>query len=290
VLITGCGDVGLRLLRQLVSKPAGIRVIASARRAEQLAEIRRLGGVPIRADLDERRSLRRLAAFGTHVVHLAPPPAGGSGDPRTRRLIAALSRGPKPRGRRRWAYVSTTGVYGDCAGAQIDETRPCRPDSERARRRVIAESMLRAVSRRTTARTAILRAPGIYAADRLPLERLRSGMPALSPAEDVWTNHIHAEDLARACWLALARGRPGRAINVVDQSELRMGDYFDQVADAFGLPRPPRLPRAELARQVSPMMLSFMSESRQIGNLRMRKELRLRLAFPTVASQLALLT
>jgi nucleoside-diphosphate-sugar epimerase len=115
-------------------------------------------------------------------------------------------------------------------------------------------------------------------------------MPALSPAEDVWTNHIHAEDLARACWLALARGRPGRAINVVDQSELRMGDYFDQVADAFGLPRPPRLPRAELARQVSPMMLSFMSESRQIGNLRMRKELRLRLAFPTVASQLALLT
>lgn len=290
MLITGCGDVGLRLLRQLVSKPAGIRVIASARRAEQLAEIRRLGGLPIRADLDERRSLRRLAAFGTHVVHLAPPPASGSGDPRTRRLIAALSRSPKPRGRRRWAYVSTTGVYGDCAGARIDETRPCRPDSERARRRVIAESMLRAANRRATARAVTLRAPGIYAAERLPLERLRSGAPALSPAEDVWTNHIHAEDLARACWLALARGRPGRAINVVDQSELRMGEYFDQVADAFGLPRPPRLARAELAGRLSPMMLSFMSESRRIGNLRMRKELRLRLAFPTVASQLALLT
>ncbi len=290
MLITGCGDVGLRLLRQLVSKPAGIRVIASARRVEQLAEIRRLGGVPIRADLDERRSLRRLAAFGTHVVHLAPPPASGSGDPRTRRLIAALSRSPKPRGWRRWAYVSTTGVYGDCAGARIDETRPCRPDSERARRRVCAETMLRAANRRATARAVTLRAPGIYAAERLPLERLRSGAPALSPAEDVWTNHIHAEDLARACWLALARGRPGRAINVVDQSELRMGEYFDLVADAFGLPRPPRLARAELAGRLSPMMLSFMSESRRIGNLRMRKELRLRLAFPTVASQLALLT
>lgn len=289
MLITGCGDVGLRLLRQLVALPAGVRVIASARRTEQLDEIRALGGLPIRVDLDNGRSLGRLASFATRVVHLAPPPGNGTGDPRTRRLIAALSMGSQRQSPRRWAYVSTTGVYGNCDGAIINENRPCHPDSERARRRVAAETLLRAASRRATARTSLLRAPGIYAAERLPLDRLRGGLPALRPDEDVWTNHIHADDLAHACWLALVRGLPGRAINVVDDSSLRMGEYFDQVADALGFPRPPRLARSELARQVSPMMLSFMSESRRIENVRMRKELRLRLRFPTVSHQLALL-
>jgi nucleoside-diphosphate-sugar epimerase len=132
-------------------------------------------------------------------------------------------------------------------------------------------------------RFAILRAPGIYAAERLPVDRLRAGTPALSPEDDVFTNHIHADDLARAVWLATFRGRANRVVNVVDDAELKMGAFFDLVADATALPRPPRLPRALLVREVSPMLYSFMSESRRIDNVRMKHELRIRLHYPTPA-------
>jgi len=289
VLITGCGDVGLRLIRQIREAGKPFRIIATARRPDQLASIRAAGGRALDVDLDQHRSLKRLACFGRRVIHLAPPPANGRfDDPRSRRLIAHLTRSNSPPARD-WVYVSTTGVYGDCSGAWIDETQPVRAQSDRARRRVAAEGLFRQASQHGLACTTILRAPGIYAADRLPIDRLRAGTPALRPEEDVWTNHIHAEDLAQACWLALWRGQPGRAFNVVDRSALRMGEYFDQVADAFGLARPPRLARSELSQRVSPMMLSFMQESRRLSNQRMLSELRIRFRFPTVADQLLLL-
>jgi nucleoside-diphosphate-sugar epimerase len=294
VLITGCGDVGLRLIRQLRGHAAAPRIVATARRAEQRAAIRAAGALALPVDLDRRdrsghRGLMRLAGLGRRLVHLAPPATTDEDDLRTRRLLAALAQPTAQAGARHWVYVSTTGVYGDCAGAWIDETRPLEPQTDRAQRRVAAEGQFRTAARRRTAISAILRAPGIYAADRLPVDRLRAGMPALREEDDVWTNHIHAEDLARACWIALFRGRPGRSYNIVDQGEQKMGAYFDEVADALGLERPPRLPRHELARRVSPMMLSFMNESRRIRNYRMTKELRLRLRFPTVSHQLALL-
>jgi nucleoside-diphosphate-sugar epimerase len=161
------------------------------------------------------------------------------------------------------------------------------PRNPRARRRVDAERVLRAWALAGGGQVAILRAPGIYAADRLPLERLQRGTPALAAADDVYTNHIHADDLARLCALALFRARPGRVYNASDDSRLKMGDYFDVVADAFGLARPPRLPRAELAAAVSPMLLSFMSESRLLDNRRLGAELRVRLVHPRVEAFVA---
>lgn len=178
--------------------------------------------------------------------------------------------------------MSTTGVYGDCAGARIDETRRLQPTSERSQRRVDAERQLRAWGARCGVTVSILRAPGIYAADRLPLARLEKGLPALVDREDVYSNHIHADDLAAACIAAMLRGAPNRAYNVVDDSVLRMGEYFDRVADAFALPRPPRLPFAALATALTPMQLSFLRESRRIGNRRLKNELKLGLAYPTV--------
>ncbi len=180
-------------------------------------------------------------------------------------------------------------MYGDCSGAVIDETRTLRPGNLRSARRVAAERTLRAFGERTGTRVALLRAPGIYAEERLPIERLRQRQPALSPDDDVYTNHIHADELARAAWLALFRARGGRSVNVCDDTDLKMGDYFDTVADALGLPRPPRMPRSEIAARVSPMMLSFMSDSRRIMNTRMKRELRLRLRVPDVQALLALL-
>jgi nucleoside-diphosphate-sugar epimerase len=187
-----------------------------------------------------------------------------------------------PRGGR-LVYVSTTGVYGDCGGDQFDETRPVAPKNSRAVRRVDAERMLRQWALRAHARLSILRVPGIYAADRLPLERLRQGTPALSAEEDVYTNHIHADDLARIIALTLRRGASQRVYHTVDDSDMKMGEYFDVVADAFQVARPPRVSRTELASQVSSMLLSFMSESRRLSNDRMRYELGVRLKYPTVA-------
>ena len=133
----------------------------------------------------------------------------------------------------------------------------------------------------------VLRVPGIYAADRLPVERLRQQVPALIPADDVITNHIHADDLARIARTALLRGPRQRVINAVDDSQMTLGDYLDQVADRLGLPRPPRHSRAELTRTLSEVRMSFMRESRRLDTRRLKRELRVRLQWPTVAAFLA---
>jgi nucleoside-diphosphate-sugar epimerase len=202
-------------------------------------------------------------------------------DSRTRNLAAILP------DKCRLVYVSTTGVYGDCGGAEFDECRPVAPQNARAIRRVAAENLLRDWARASQSRLSILRVPGIYAADRLPLERLRKGSPALTAAEDVYTNHIHADDLASLIRLALFRAKPSRVYHAVDDSDLKMADYFDLVADQFGLPRAPRLTRAELMQQVSPVQLSFMSESRRLDNQRIQRELGMRLRYPDVQAGVA---
>ncbi len=277
LLIIGCGDVGMRVLPLLRER---FRVYAVTSQPARHAELRAAGAVPITANLDQPATLARLARLARFVVHLAPPPATGAVDSRTRNLAAILPEGTT------LVYVSTTGVYGDCGGAAFDETRPVRPANPRAVRRVDAERTLRRWARRTGSRLAILRTPGIYAQDRLPLERLQKGTPALAREDDVYTNHIHADDLARLIVLALFRAAPQRIYHAVDDSEMQMGEYFDMVADAHGLPRPPRLPREQLRESVSPMMLSFMSESRRLQNHRIREELGMRLRYSTVAAAL----
>lgn len=277
VLILGCGDVGLRLVPLLLPR---YRVLAVTSNPGRRAELRAAGAIPIVADLDAPLTLGRLARLAPTIVHLAPPQSEGRIDRRTRNLAAILPEGA------RLVYVSTTGVYGDCAGASFDETRSVRPQNARAVRRVDAETVLRAWARRCHGKLSILRVPGIYAADRLPLERLHKGLPALVAQEDVHTNHIHADDLARICLAAMRLGAPNRVYHAVDDTDLKMGDYFDAVADAAGLSRPPRLPRSELERSVSPMMLSFMSESRRLHNARIKEELGVQLRYPDVQSLL----
>ncbi|EGF32136.1 putative nucleoside-diphosphate-sugar epimerase [Oxalobacteraceae bacterium IMCC9480] len=277
VLIIGCGDVGMRLLPLLRAR---FRVFAVTSQPGRIAELRAAGAIPIVANLDEPHSLARLSRLARHVVHLAPPQSEGTTDRRTRNLFAILPDAATV------VYVSTSGVYGDCGGALIDETRPVNPVNARARRRVDAEQVLRRWARRAHGRLGILRVPGIYGADRLPLERLRKGTPALVAADDVYTNHIHADDLARIIATALFRLQPNRVVHTVDDSAMKMGEYFDAVADAFDMPRPPRLPRTELRELVSPMLLSFMSESRQLSNRRLKQELGVRLQYPTVADAL----
>ena len=280
LLIVGCGDIGLRVL-SLVRKRW--RVLALTSDAARVSALRAAGALPIVGDLDQPATLGRLSGLASHVLHLAPPPRAGRTDPRTRALLAALARGALPT---RLVYASTSGVYGDCAGARIDETRTPNPANDRAWRRLDAEDAVRRFGRAHGVVASVLRVPGIYALDRAggdPRERLARATPLLAADEDVYTNHIHADDLARICVAALVRGAPQRVYHASDASELKMGEHFDAVADAFGLPRAPRRPRAELARALSPMQMSFLAESRRLDNRRLATELRVNLTYPTPA-------
>lgn len=282
LLIIGCGDVGLRVVKQLAGR---WRVAALTSSPARAAPLRAAGVAPLLGNLDDPATLGRLAGLADLVLHLAPPARDGHTDERTRHLLAALARRPP----RVLVYGSTTGVYGDCGGALIDETRALNPMTDRAARRVDAEAQLRAFGRRHGTRVSLLRIPGIYAPDREgghPRERLARGTPVLRREDDVFTNHIHADDLARACVLALLRGQAQRAVNVCDDSQLLMGDYFDLAADLAGLPRPERITRTEAAERLGAMALSFWSESRRIANGRLKRELRLALRHPTPADGL----
>ena len=282
VLLIGCGDIALRTAALLRGR---VHLYGVTRRTDDLPKLRAHGIVPILADLDRGDSLDRLRTAPFGVVHFAPPPSDGRDDPRTRRLIAALAKAsiiPE-----RFVYVSTSGVYGDCAGARVAETRPRRAQTPRARRRVAAESALRLWAARTGVTLCILPVPGIYAQSRLPLERVRAGTPVLVSDDDVYTNHIHADDLARAVVAALFHGKPNRAYNVSDDAELKMGSWFDAVADAFRLPRPPRISWEEAENRIAPQLLSFMNESRRLVNRRMKRELRVRLRYAVPQALLA---
>ncbi|WP_423460963.1 SDR family oxidoreductase [Ottowia sp. VDI28] len=279
VLIVGCGDVGLRAAKLLLHPR--LQVLALTSDPERAPELRAAGIKPLLGNLDFPSTLTRLAGLSPRVIHLAPPPSEGQTDRRTQALVRALRRRELPAA---LVYGSTSGVYGHCGGEWVNETRAVNPQTPRARRRVDAEAEVRFLGR-AGVRTSILRIPGIYAPDReggTPRERLRKGTPVLLAEEDVFTNHIHANDLARACVLALWRGRPLRAINVSDDTDLRIGDYMDFAADLYGVPRPPRITLAQATQTLSPMQLSFMRESRRLDNQRMKRELRMRLAYPTV--------
>lgn len=261
LLIAGFGDVARRALPRL--EPA-----FDCRRGSRAAGF----------DLDRPETLMGIEADA--VLHCAPPPPSGETDPRTAHLLAALEKArilPT-----RMVYVSTSGVYGDCAGATADESRPVNPQTPRAVRRVDAERRLALWCTTRGIPLVVLRVPGIYAADRLPVDRVRAGTPVLRDEDDVFTNHIHAEDLAAACARALQADAPAGTYNASDDSRLKMGEWMDLVADHAGLPRPPRIARAEAAVRIRPELLSFMGESRRLDNTRLKRVLGLRLAFPTV--------
>ena len=277
LLIIGCGDIARRALPELQRR---YRVTALVRSPDPALDAAGVG--QIAGDLDDAASLAPLLGRAERIAHLAPPSAGGTLDTRMRSLLAALA----PRGRgamlpRRFVYLSTSGVYGDCAGEWVDETRPPNPQTERAMRRLDAERALGDWGERNQVEIAILRVPGIYASDRLPLERLARGTPVLRPEEDVYTNHIHADDLAGILVAALESARVGDVYNASDDGPMKMGEFFDLVADRSGLARPPRVSREEAARLVPPELLSFMSESRRLSNRRMKAELGVRLRYST---------
>jgi nucleoside-diphosphate-sugar epimerase len=267
LLIAGYGDIARRTAALLGS------------RCEVRALLRARG-----MDLDRPETLADLGPADA-LLHCAPPPPSGEADTRTANLLAALdSRRILPT---RVVYISSSGVYGDCGGALVDEARPLNPQSARAVRRAQAEAQLALWCSARRAALVILRAPGIYAEDRLPLRHLRAGTPVLRDADDVYTSHIHADDLAAICARALEERAPAGVYNAADDTQLKMGEWLDLVADRVGFPRPTRIPRSEAAARIPPELLSFMNESRRLDNRRLKQALGVRLRFPTVHHGLA---
>ncbi|SNX60317.1 Nucleoside-diphosphate-sugar epimerase [Nitrosomonas ureae] len=281
LLIIGCGDIALRTVPLLKTH---YRILGLYRNADRADLLRANDITPIYGNLDCPKSLKKLGGIAHLVLHLAPPPNYGKRDTRTLHLLSALTKKTKNNSiilPQRLIYISTSGVYGDRQGDLIDETHPVQPENDRAIRRVFAEKQIRNWGKRNHISTCIVRVPGIYAANRLPLQRLRDGHPTLLDAEDNYTNHIHADDLAQIIFAAIRFAKTNRIYHACDDSHLKMGEYFDLVADYFGLPHPRRITRNQAQEQITPTMLSFMKESRRLRNVRIKKELHISLLYPT---------
>ena len=282
VFIVGCGDVGRRVA--LAERAAGARVTALARSAASAAQLEALELQIVHGDLDRQESLTALPTSSALIYYFAPPPATGDRDPRLYNLLNAISAQALPE---RVVLISTSGVYGDCHGAWVSEERTPHPDSDRGRRRLDAERQLQTWGEGSGVPIVILRVPGIYGPGRLPEKRLRTREPVLREAESPWSNRVHILDLVNACIAAGAHGRPGAVYNISDGKPSSMTDYFNQVADALGLERPPQISLEQARSKLSDGMQSYLAESKRLDNRRMREELGVLPQYPDLASGLA---
>ena len=280
LLIVGCGDIGLRVLKLLGARMTVLALTSSSRRID---ELRAAGARPLRGNLDEPTTLGRLGPLADLVLHLAPPAAVGDTDTRTRHLLHALARAGCVR---RIVYASTSGVYGDCGGNLVTEATPVNPQTSRAQRRVDAETVLQAWGRQYGVPVVILRVTGIYGPGRLPLARIRQGHPVLREEESPPTNRIHADDLAVVCVKAAQRAADGDIFNVSDGQPGTMTQFFNAICDLLNLPRLPQVSMAEARQVMNPMMLSYLSETRRMDNRKMLDELGITLQYPDLEAGL----
>ena len=279
-LIVGCGQVGRRLAARLLPARQVHGLVRSQASAEALAAA---GIEPLVADLDRPLAIA-LPGPGVELWYLAPPPKKGTRETRLANLLDALDEQGQPR---RIVYLGTTGVYGDCKGAWVDESRPPAPRVDRARRRADAENQLQAWRRAGRGELVLLRVAGIYGPGKLPLARLKAGKPMVPPDQAPWTNRIHIDDLVEVLLAAMAKGRDGEVYNVSDGHPGNMADYFNAVADAAGLPRPPLVDSSEADAALSAGLRAYLAESRRIDNRKMLRELGVTLRYPTLAEGLA---
>jgi len=275
VFIVGCGQAGRLLAQRYLDQDRP--VFGLARSATTAGELELLGIISVRGDLDDSASLTSLSVDDDLVQYLAPPPGTGVDDPRMANFLAAIDAGGPPR---RIIYVSTSGVYGDCGGAWVDEDTPPNPQTDRARRRLDAENRLLDWGRKTDVGVTALRVGGIYGPGRLPEARLRNRAPILLEEQCGYTNRIHVDDLVSVCLAAGKSTGQSRVYNVSDGHPGNMSGYFKAVAQRLDLPPPEEIPMEEARERLSPELMSYLLESRRMDNQRMLSELRVRLRYP----------
>jgi len=280
VLIIGYGDIGRRVTT--LCRQQGWRVNALTRQAVTATPLSAEGLTTYVGDLDKPDKLPALPTAASLIFYFAPPPPHGVDDPRLGAFLNVIPRHACPR---KIIYISTSGVYGDCQGAWVTEDRPANPGTDRARRRLAAENLLRDWQQHTGTPVVILRVGGIYGPGRLPVARLRQGTPVLREQDCGYINRIHADDLAAVCVAAAAHGHG--LYNVSDGHPSTMTDYFNKVADLYDLPHPPQISFDRAQTLLSPEMMSYLTESRRLDNHRMLNDLGVNLRYPTLNEGLA---
>ncbi len=278
VFIAGCGDIGRRVARAYLAE--GTPVTALIRSPEKVQELEALGIRTVVADLDDPASLVELPLAGAILFYFAPPPGGGHHDLRAQNFCQAIAQGNEPL---KVIYMSTSGVYGDCGGATVTEESPTVPETARGKRRLHAEMVFKEWGALHSVPVIILRVTGIYGPGRLPVSQLTSGQPVLDESIANLTNRIHSEDLTRVCSAAAQRGENGDIYNISDGHPTSMTAYFNAAADLLGIPRPRQVSWEEARQVMSPLMLSYVAESRRMDNRKMLEKLNITLLYPTLA-------
>ena len=276
LFIVGCGAIGRRIATLALAQ--GVGVYTFNRGEAGLQGTRHFTG-----SLDDAASLQGLPTQGAGIVYLAPPPGGGNEESRVRTFCAAIAAGEEPE---KVVYISTSGVYGDCGGEKVTERSEPNPQTSRGTRRLHGERLFQAWGRERGVAVVVLRVTAIYASDRLPVNQLKSGQPVLREEEALPTNRIHADDLSRICLAALDKGIDGDVFNVSDGSSGTMTGYFNAAADRLGLPRPAQVSLAEARQIMTPLMISYFTESRVVDNSRMLDRLGITLLYPDLAAGL----
>jgi len=280
VYIVGYGDVGRRVAERWLDRGADVHALV--RRPLSVSEHMHPGPALHRGDLDQADELPTQEMAGSRLYYFAPPPRVGDTDSRLRALLEALPAPPA-----KVVLISTTGVYGDCGGEWVDESRATNPGSDRARRRLDAEQALTAYAERHGVPLVILRVSGIYGPDRLPEKRLREATPMPAAADCGYTNRIHVEDLVEICVRAMEKAPATGIYNASDGSPGTMREYFDEVAGVLGYPRLPVVEREHMAATVNSRMMTYLGESRRIDNARVLAALDLTLKYPDLKAGLA---
>jgi len=268
---------GLGFSAETLAKRLAAKGWSIAGTARDLANIDRLRGqgYEVVRFTGEPGNTETVAALGgtTHLLHSIPP--GHDGDPvlhHYRAEIAHLSTLD-------WiGYLSTVGVYGNYAGAVVDETAQPHPNNERTRARVVAESGWLALGEEAGRPAQVFRLAGIYGPGRSALDKLRAGTARRIVKPGQVFNRIHVEDIATVLEASIARPRAGATYNVADDEPAPPEDVIAYGAELLGIEPPPEVPFEEA--DLSPMARSFYGDSRRISNALIKSELGVRLAYP----------
>lgn len=267
----GLGFSGRVIARHL--RAAGWEVAGTTRSGEAVD----LPGVSVHP-FDRDHPLPAGALEGvTHVLSSVPPDEHG--DP----VLDVAGEQLKRAGLAWVGYLSTTGVYGDRGGEWVDETSELRPNLERSRRRAAAEAEWRA----SGLPVHVFRLAGIYGPGRSAIDTVKGGHARRIVKPGQVFSRIHVDDIATTVLASMARPNPGAVYNVCDDDAAPPQDVIAHACALLGVDAPPEIGWDEAKATLSPMALSFYADNKRVANERIKRELGVRLAYPTYREGLA---
>ena len=279
-MILGCGYVGEHLARACLQQ--GISVTGTTRSQTRADELQQMGIAAIVVD-DPSALPDALLASVDGVLDSVPLVRGEQGMSVPQE--AWLSKlAPRLKHLQWAAYLSTTGVYGDAAGAWVDEDYDCQPSSERGRLRLIAEQCW--LSSGLPAE--VFRIAGIYGPERNIFARLQAGgYKAVAWQPPRYSSRIHVDDIVAAVMVAMQKPRAGRIVNLADDEPLPHAEYVTELARMIHAPAPLLLSEDEGEDQLSAMALEFFRDNKRISNRLLHAELLPQLKYPSFRDAVA---